>query len=68
MRPRLFLLFVLASCAIASSAYILIKSEKEKITCQKKCADKKPPATQNSGNGDDMFNASFNHLIVSTVK
>lgn len=68
MRPKLILLLVLAFGAIASSAYIVIKSGNEKnVSCQKKCIEKKPPVTESSKGGDEIFNASFNHLIVSTM-
>jgi hypothetical protein len=69
MRPKLVLLLVLALGAVASSAYIIMKRGNEKIACQKKCGCKKPPVVeQPGGGGDDLFNASFNHLIVSTIK
>jgi hypothetical protein len=70
MRPKLILLLMVACGAIASSAYLIIKSSNTKPSCQncqkKKPAVKAPPAE--SGGGDEMFNASFNHFIVSTVK
>ena len=68
MRPKLILLLVLAFVGLASSAYIIIKSEEKNISCQKKCTDKKTPVTESSRDGDEILNASFNHLIVSAIQ
>ena len=68
MRPKLTLLLVLAILALASSACILIKSNNEKIACQKKCSGNKSPVIEQRGGGDDLLDASFNHLIVSAIK
>jgi hypothetical protein len=67
MRPKITLLLLLAFVALASSAYVLIKTENEKTSCQNKCNGKKSTAPQPSGDGDDLLNASFNHFIVSTI-
>lgn len=68
MRPKLILLLIVASGALASSAYIVIKSQEKPISCQKKCNDKKRPVTESSRDGDEILNASFNHLIVFTMQ
>ena len=68
MRPKLTLLILLAFAALASSAYIIIKSEEKNISCQKKCTLKKLPVTESSRDGDEILDASFNHLIVSAIQ
>jgi len=67
MRPKLTFLLLIVFGVLASSAFILIKTEKQKTSCQNKCNDKKSIAPQPSGGDDDLMNASFNHFIVSTI-
>jgi hypothetical protein len=68
MRPRLILLPALALGTIASSAYILIRNENKRICCEKKIPCKKQPGATQSGSPDNLFNTSFDHLLVSVVK
>lgn len=69
MRPKLIAVLLLAALSIASSAYYIIKKENEKIACTKKCGCKKPALpVEQGGQGDELLNASFNHLIVSTFR
>lgn len=68
MRPTLILLLVLAFGAFASSAYILIKSNTEKIACQKNCTGKKKPVIDQNGGIDELYNPSFKHMIASAIK
>ena len=68
MRPELTLLLLLAFGAFASSAYLPVKSEKEKMDCEKKCSNKKSQAVEHNGGGKEMLDASFNHMSVSTFK
>ncbi len=68
MRPKLTLLLLLAFGALASSAYFLVKSENEKMACEKKCSNKKSPAVEQNGGGEEMLDASFHYMIVSTFK
>jgi hypothetical protein len=67
MRPKITLLLLIAFVALASSAYVLIKTENEKTSCQNKCNRKESTAPQPSGDCNDLMNASFNHFIVSTI-
>lgn len=70
MRPKLILLLLVSCGVIATSAYLMIKSGNTKATCQnclkKEPAVKAPPVE--SGGSDEIFNASFNHFIVSNIK
>ncbi len=38
------------------------------MACEKKCSSKKPPAIEQNGGGEQILDASFNHMIVSTLK
>ena len=66
MRPKITLLLI-AFGVLALSAFILIKAENEKTTCQNKCNGKKSTAPEPSGGADELMNASFNHFIVSAI-
>jgi hypothetical protein len=69
MKPKLILLLVLAMASITFMAFLVLGTPGQGNVCQQKDCCKKPvPANDNSGGGDDAFDRSFNHLIVSTRK
>lgn len=69
MKPKLILLLVLAIASISFMAFLVLGTLSQGNVClQKNCIEKPVPATDKSGGGDDGFDRSFNHLIVSTRK
>ncbi len=67
MRPKLTLLLAIM-IAFASSAYVLVKSNRQNPICGK-CIDKKKMTPgDSSGGGNELYEGSFNHFIVSTIK
>jgi len=69
MKPKLILLLVLAIASFTFMAFLVLGTTSQGNVCQQKdCIEKPAPAPDNSGGGDDAFDRSFNHLIVSTRK
>jgi hypothetical protein len=69
MRPKLFLLLVLATATVTFMAFLIKESKPEKMVCkEKETCCKKVPCPESSGGGDDNSNGTINHLIVSTIK
>jgi hypothetical protein len=66
MRPKLRLLTAIVLIVFASSAYIL-KNNNDRETCSGKCATRPTPKDSSTGGGD-MYEGSFNHFIVSTIR
>lgn len=66
MRTKSTPLLVIVFIVMVSSTYLLIKSNHAKLSCQKRSRTKSSPAK--SSGTDMLFDASFNHLIVSTLK
>jgi hypothetical protein len=69
MKPKLILLLALAFASVTFMAFLVLKTANQVNVCQQKDCGKKPlPANDSSGGGDEAFDRSFNHLIVSTRK
>ncbi|NCI48476.1 hypothetical protein GWC95_00985 [Sediminibacterium roseum] len=69
MRPRLILLFVLATLTLSLVAFLINGQGAKKIMCAQTpcCKERQAPKPAETGGGG-MDDGSFHHLIVSTIK